>query len=120
MALPRNLLTHHWITATQALSALDRFHQARVPIGRLALQAGLLEMGPLLHVLDEQIEQATRGEPRRFGEIAVELGYLSERDVEGLLRRQRRESPRLEEVMLELGVFAEAFQWDRAKPVETT
>ena len=118
MALPRSLVTHHWITASEALAALDRFHEARVPIGRLALIAGLLDPGPLLHVLDQQLEEAVTGEPRRFGEIAVALGYLRERDVRALLRRQRRDSPRLEDVMLQLGVFSEAIQWAASEPAE--
>ena len=76
MALTRVLLTNHWITAPLALAALDRFQASRVPLGRIALRERMLGLGPLLHILDQQLEDTTRGVRRRFGETAVALGYV--------------------------------------------
>jgi hypothetical protein len=105
MALPRTLLSQHWITAPIALAALDRYQESRVPLGRLALREGFLDLGPLLHILDEQLDEASFGDRRRFGEIAVELGYLSEMQVAALLARQAQVSPSFEQVLIELGAF---------------
>ena len=111
MALPRTLITGHQITAHVALAALDRLQHDRVPLGRLAVREGLLKLGPLLHILDEQLDEAARGEPRRFGRIAVELGYLSEAQVEALLQKQREQSPTLEAILMDLAALEDPPQW---------
>ena len=105
MALTRTLLVNHWISASVALEAIERYVSARVPLSRLALDAGLLKMGPLLHILDEQLGESSVGDSRRFGEIAVDLGYLDEIEVEALRAAQAEVSPSFEEILNELGAF---------------
>lgn len=105
MALTRKLLANHWITASVALEALDRYVETRIPIGRLAMNEGMLKMGPLLHILDEQLEEASVGNARRFGEIAVDLGYLTEVQVKALLEAQAEVSPSFEQILIDLGAF---------------
>lgn len=105
MALTRTLLTNHWISAPAALDALDRYAETRASLGRLALSEGMLKIGPLLHILDEQLGEASIGSARRFGEIAVELGYLDETQVAALLEAQSELSPSFEEILLDLGAI---------------
>ena len=105
MALTRTLLTNHWISASVALKALDRFVQTRIPLGRLALAEGILKMGPLLHILDEQLGEGSVGDTRRFGEIAVALGYLDEIHVKALLAAQAAVPPSFEQILIDLGGF---------------
>ncbi len=105
MALPRVLVTYNWISASVALEALDRYRAARVPLGHLALREGLLGIGPVLHILDEQLEDSVAGRNRRFGEVALSLGYLSESQLDGLLERQTQESPTLDDLLVELGAL---------------
>lgn len=105
MALTRTLLTNHWISASVALEALDRFVETRVPLRRLALAEGLLKLGPLLHILDEQLGEGSVGDCRRFGELAVALGYLDEVHVRALLAAQAEVSPSFEQILIDLGAF---------------
>ena len=108
MALARTLLANHWISASVALEALDRFVETRVPLGRLALAEGILKVGPLLHILDEQLGEGSIGDSRRFGEIAVALGYLDEIHVRALVAAQAAVPPSIEEILIDLGAFAGA------------
>jgi hypothetical protein len=108
MALARTLLANHWISASVALEALERFGETRIPLGRLALAEGILELGPLLHILDEQLGEASLGDSRRFGEIAVALGYLDEVHVRALLAVQAAAPPSFEEILIDLGAFEDA------------
>jgi hypothetical protein len=103
MALTRTLLANNWISATDALKALDRYAETRIPLGRLAMAEGMLKIGPLLHILDQQLEEASVGEARRFGEIAVELGYLNPIEVAALLEAQAAQQPSFEQILVELG-----------------
>ena len=105
MALARTLLANHWISASVALEALDRFGETRIPLGRLALAEGILELGPLLHILDEQLGEGSVGDCRRFGEIAIALGYLDEVHVKALLAAQAEVPPSFEQILIELGAF---------------
>jgi hypothetical protein len=105
MALTRTLLANHWISPTLALEALDRFVETRIPLGRLAMAEGILKIGPLLHILDEQLAEGSVGDVRRFGEIAVALGYLDAIHVEALLAAQAAVPPSFEQILVELGAF---------------
>jgi hypothetical protein len=105
MALTRTLLANHWISASVALEALDRFVETRVPLGRLALAEGMLKVGPLIHILDEQLGEGSVGDCRRFGEIAVALGYLDEIHVRALRAAQAAAPPSIEQILIELGAF---------------
>lgn len=111
MAMTRYLLANHRITANLALAALERYAASRRPIGRVALQEGLLKPGPLLHVLDEQLAEDSLGDRRRFSEVAVALGYLDVGQVRTLLARQAELSPTFEQVLVDLGVFQEGTAW---------
>jgi hypothetical protein len=106
MALTRTLLANHWISASVALEALDRFVETRIPLSRLALAEGILKIGPLLHILDEQLGEGSIGDCRRFGEIAMALGYLDEIHVKALLAAQAAVAPSFEQILCELGAFA--------------
>ncbi|MCG8590391.1 MAG: hypothetical protein MJE66_13970 [Proteobacteria bacterium] len=110
MALPRLLIEQNRITATHALAALDRMRAHRPPIGRIALEEGWLGIGPCLHILDQQLDESRAGTPRRFGEIAVALGYLSVRQVQALLQRQAERMPSFDRVLVQMGAL-DAQEW---------
>jgi hypothetical protein len=105
MALTRTLLANHWISASLALEALNRFIETRIPLGRLALVDGILKVGPLLHILDEQLGEGSVGDCRRFGEMAVALGYLDEVHVRALLAAQAELPPSFEQILIDLGAL---------------
>lgn len=105
MALIRTLVANQRISASAALTALERFVETRIPVGRLALAEGLLKLGPLLHILDEQLGEGSVGDCRRFGEIAVALGYLDEIHVRALLAAQAEVAPSFEQILGDVGAF---------------
>ena len=107
MALPRELLSRGWLSAPLALLALNRFEARRIRLGQIALCEGLLEIGPLLHILDQQMEDAENGRRRLFGETARALGYLAEEEVDQLLQLQTSSSPALDEILRDIGVLEE-------------
>ncbi|MCP5003688.1 MAG: hypothetical protein GY941_07005 [Planctomycetes bacterium] len=41
--------------------------------------------------------------PKLFGEIAVELGYITEADVKILLRKRKKRIPDIEDILVEMG-----------------
>ncbi len=78
--------------------ALNEQRARRIPIGKLATVERLLTVKQVMAVLREQA-----GTDRRFGRIAVDLGYLSEAGLFELLELQDRRCPRIGEILVERG-----------------
>ncbi len=94
----------------QLLEALEQQQSAKVSIGRLAFQEGILPLEKVLEILSLQQEL---GEKRKsFGELAIELGYLDLAQRDELLRRQQRSTAPLAQVVVELGLL----DFDLVKP----
>jgi hypothetical protein len=78
--------------ASPAKDAPDRRHGPSVEdgrLGRIAYFAGWLTFDQIALCLQRQHEAAEAGgKPPRFGEVAVSLGFLTERQVRALLRIQ--------------------------------
>ena len=65
------------ITPAQYVEAITRQTEETTPLGQVAIEAGLLTPREVFEVLHRQ-----RTEPsRRFGDIAVGLGYLNRSQV---------------------------------------
>jgi|RhiMethySRZTD1v2_1073278.scaffolds.fasta_scaffold507189_2 hypothetical protein len=72
------------ITAEQLISALEAQLKTRVPIGQLALEEGIISPRDIFDVLRAQRE----GPTMRFGEIAIEMGLMTEDQLMRLLMIQ--------------------------------
>lgn len=103
MQLETFLLERGVVTPRQVSSAIDRQRESRPPLGRLAIEQETLSARDVSAILHWQ--QATS--PRRFGEIAVELGYLSEGEIERLLALQAQQTLSLTEALLDVGIANE-------------
>lgn len=71
------------LSEEQLLDAFDRQDAAKQPIGKIALTSHLLSVGQVMKVLEAQVD-----DPRRFGELAVDLGMLDQDQVDELLTVQ--------------------------------
>lgn len=81
-----------WRTIT---AVLVRQQQGRPRCGELARHLGLLDSGDIARIL------ATRSAGRPFGEAAVALGLLDERQRHALLARQQRQQKKFGAILVE-------------------
>lgn len=86
-----------------AVEALETVCQQRPRIGQLALRERLLSVGEVCDVLERQVQSRLP-----FGAIAVDLGYLTEGELGGLLQLQQRSGPRGAEVLRSRGLLDES------------
>jgi hypothetical protein len=96
------LLTEGVLSPDGLRTVQERHGRARIPIGQLAIQMGLLGVADVFRVLNAQTLTGTR-----FGETAVGMGLLTSAEVEGLLAEQTRTHPSIGSVLVELGLFTE-------------
>ncbi|MFQ5687341.1 MAG: hypothetical protein ACE5GV_11860 [Candidatus Scalindua sp.] len=99
IAFGEYLLYEGKIDAYELELALNFQKQKHCTIGVLAVQEGFLDDRELCVVLDYQ---RLRGKGL-FGEIAIELGYLSKDDVDTLLEMQEESHIRIGEILVLLG-----------------
>ncbi len=92
---------------------LDDAHRAhleevcfRPRVGELALKKRVLAVDQIAQVLAAQA-----GTTRRFGELAVDLGFLKEGDVVQLLEQQRLYRPPLSWAIVESGLMSAEKLW---------
>lgn len=104
MQLETYLLDRGVVTAEQVGWAFDRQRESRPPLGSLAIAEAALSPRDVITILHWQQAET----PRRFGEIAIGLGYLSEDEVERLLSEQARQTLSLADALVELGLVDEA------------
>jgi hypothetical protein len=89
------------ITAQQLVAALELQHARYVAIGQLAIEERLMSARDVFHVLHYQ---RRRPEPReRFGEIAVDMGFISQEELQRLLLMQMDRKPPLTDVLVRMG-----------------
>lgn len=104
MRLELNLVHEGRITADDYVAAATRREEDRPPLGQVAIEEGVLSVRRVLEVLQRQYEAPSR----RFGELAVELGFLSEADLATLLLHQRERERPLVDYLVELGKLTPA------------
>ena len=81
------LLNKNIITQEQLLLALNKQSKTHVKIGTLAIHAGYMTASEA-----EQIFIMQTHRDKRFGELAVEMGYMSDRaDLKYLVSEKKRE-----------------------------
>lgn len=97
------LVSRGLLRPEQLLEALEHQQSAKVSIGRIAFQEGILPLEKVLEILTLQQELGEKRKP--FGELAIELGYLDAAQREELVRRQQRSTAPLAQVIVELGLL---------------
>lgn len=98
-----HLVDEKIIDAADIDRANTRRAEFTAPIGRLALQQGLLTMKQVTLILNEQIDSN-----RLFGEIAIDLGLMTEEQLAKLLVHQKLVQPSLSAVIVEMKLVDEA------------
>jgi hypothetical protein len=91
------------ICAEQALQALDAQRARQQPIGQICVERGYLSIRAAFDLLNAQLE-----DPRPFGDLAVGHGLMSAEQRDNAVALQKSTRPRLGEVMVDLGFFAQA------------
>ena len=76
------------LDAVESMVVMDSLVKRRPPIGRIAVREGLLSVKEVMTILAAQSDAGPR---IRFGEMAVRMGYLTEGDLDWLLRTQQAE-----------------------------
>ncbi len=70
----------------------------RIPLGQLALQKGLIDNKALFRILSRQ--RKVEGRNQTFGQLAIQLGYLSQEQVNELLKMQTQTNRLLGELLV--------------------
>ena len=91
------------ISAEQFADAICHLANRRKKLGQLAMEKEFLSAKQVMDVLAEQ----ARNPAVKFGELAISLGFLSEGDLAQLLGYQAQGSPSLSSILLELGYISE-------------
>ena len=89
-------------TAGEVQAAVDQQTRARLPIGRLALQLGVLDTAQVFAILAQQTRHHGK---LRFGEVAIEMKLLTPHQVDELLLAQRKHTPPLESFLVRAGIL---------------
>ena len=91
------LINHGIVDEDTVYEALNIQKQKTIPIGKIALAEKMLDVKQIFRILNDQLET-----PKLFGEIARELGYLNENDVQKLLTLQKLRRPRIGQILVEM------------------
>lgn len=88
------------VTADDFVRALEMQIELRQPIGRICLEQKRLTMNQLFLVLAEGT-----GQKLPFGEIAIQLGFLTREDLAEMLLVQSERTPTLSECLVQAGAL---------------
>lgn len=94
------LLSNNLVDPHVLMSLLDENKKAHVKLGILAINSNLMTAKQVneIHEMQKKID-------KRFGELAVEKGYLKEADVDFLLGQQRLNSVQLSQLLVDKNIF---------------
>ncbi len=82
-----------------ALDVRDQQHRETPPIGRLAVVEGVLDMKQVFTIVNAQGDS-----DQRFGEVAIQLGYMKTQQLLILLDIQRTKRPGLNGIIEGMGL----------------
>ena len=91
------------MSAEQLVDALDLQQRSRPRFGRLALQMGKLRLHQVAEILQRQCDV-----DKPFGETAVDLEFLSRRQVTHLLKTQQNRTPAVIDCLVQLAAVDES------------
>ncbi len=97
------LIAEGRVSGDQIGLSLAEQKRRQIPMGLLAMHSGLLSSAEVHRILRAQ---SHRRSWRRFGDVAGEMGLLTGTEVQGLLARQRRTRPRLGQILVEQGAIS--------------
>jgi hypothetical protein len=97
------LIAEGRVSGDQIGLSLAEQKRRQIPIGLLAMHSGLLNSSEVHRVLRAQ---SHRRAWRRFGDVAQEMGLLSAVEVKTLLSRQHRTRPRIGQILVEQGAIS--------------
>lgn len=103
MQLGVYLVKNEVITAEELVAAIDAQQQQRTPLGQLAIELGKLSARDVFRVLRHQAV----GAQSQFGAAAIELRLLEEVDVAELLYHQSNRLPSIGEILVDQGVLSQ-------------
>ena len=95
----RHLVERGLVSRDTVDAAVMRQAKLRPPLGEIALLEDILTDEEVADVLEMQRD------PRPFGELAVEAGFLSVADLGVLLEAQSHGVPRLGEILVNMGAI---------------
>ena len=104
MEFALSLIDNGILTPEEFVEAVKLQVHARPQIGTLAVQLRKLNCRQVFAVLDKQCKAPAE----RFGDLAVELGYLAEEDLNELLATQSRRTPPMWEILIENRILPSA------------
>lgn len=90
------LLNKNILDKDQLRAALDKVDSIRVKLGTIAV-----ERGKMTAEQAEMINEKQKTQDKRFGEIAANEGFLSEEEIDELLKLQEHSSVKLTQVLLD-------------------
>lgn len=91
------------ITPEQVLDALEEQRKLSSFIGRIAVESGLMTVSQVLDILERQ---AALGPGNRFGELAVQLGYITLGERNLMLGTQKEGNLPIGEVLVRRGAIS--------------
>ena len=94
------LFSNGYVTKEQLLPALARQSKALIHVSTLALYAGYMSAPEIEHVIDLKNEEG-----KKFSEIAIKYGYLTQHQVMELLNMQAPDFLILGQILINDGVF---------------
>lgn len=97
MELLLRLIALGHITPDDALSVLEAQRASRAPIGKMALEAGTLDVNQIFQILARSADTT-----ERFGEAAIALGLLTREQLAVLLLEQQRAETPITDLLIEL------------------
>jgi hypothetical protein len=98
-----HLLDLGLLTADQSVTVLRHLATHSIPLGRIARVEGMMTTHAVMDTLS--LQAARPG--ARFGELAMELGFLEEGQISALILAQIRRQPRVEDIVVELGLLTQ-------------
>ena len=96
----QNIIREKDLTQTLEMQKIDR-----IPLGQLALQKGLIDNKALFRILSRQ--RKVEGRNQTFGQLAIQLGYLSQEQVNELLKMQSQTNRLLGELLVSQGLVSQ-------------
>ncbi|OIP62213.1 MAG: hypothetical protein CO150_08715 [Nitrospirae bacterium CG_4_9_14_3_um_filter_53_35] len=88
-------------TEEQIVKALDEQKKIRLPLGTVAVTNHFLSIKDVYAVLNRQVEDPEK----KFGEIALELGLLTEQELDKIIELQYEKNPNIGEILVRRGVL---------------
>jgi len=90
--------------------ALELQQKGRTPLGRLALKSHHLSLKEVMDILKIQADGIGNIDcpAQKFGEIAVTYGFMSEANLQRLIKMQISQQAKLGEILVQMGVLSVA------------